>query len=180
MYPEALHTCSSPGSGSMLRKQRPATTPSGWYPHPTCWPEKQIVRHSGLGVWGESGMCLHPGQLGQPQKCSTAPPRSSESCKLGRFCVQMFLLIRSVSIYHPLLNELHSSTIDHHYPSIIKTNILQISYVPALHSLWLGHSLFLQHSHSPPLTFKELIDSLTEWAEIHFPHMLNGNLQTVR
>lgn len=91
----------------------------------------------------------------------------------------MFLLIRSVCIYHPLLNELHLSTIDHHYPSIIKTNILQISYVPAFEASGLA-SLFLQHSHSPPLTFQELIDSPTEWAEIHFPHMLNGNLQNVR
>lgn len=109
-----------------------------------------------------------------------ALPRSPESRQLGRFCVQMFLLIRSVCIYHPSLNELHLSTIDHHYPSIIKTNILQISYVLALRSFWLGHSLLLQPSHSPPLTFKELIDSPTEWAEIHFPHMLNGNFQNVR
>lgn len=63
------------------------------------------------------------------------PPRSSESWMLGHICVPTSLLTRSIGIHHPLLNEPHLSTTDHRYPSIIKTNILQISYVPALLSL---------------------------------------------
>ena len=61
-----------------------------------------------------------------------------------------FLLARNICIYHPLLNEPHLSTIDHSYPSIIKTNILKISYVSAsLHlqfyllCIFYGNSFFL-------------------------------------
>lgn len=49
----------------------------------------------------------------------------------GEICMLTFLLARNICIYHPLLNEPHLSTIDHSYPSIIKTNILQISNVSA-------------------------------------------------
>lgn len=49
----------------------------------------------------------------------------------SKICMLTFPLARNICIYHPLLNEPHLSTIDHSYPSIIKTNILQISYVSA-------------------------------------------------
>lgn len=41
------------------------------------------------------------------------------------------LLAKGICVYHPLLNEPHLPTIDHGYPPIIKTNILQISYASA-------------------------------------------------
>lgn len=49
----------------------------------------------------------------------------------SKICMPTFLLARNICIYHPLLNEPHLSTRDHSYPSIIKTNILKISYVSA-------------------------------------------------
>lgn len=62
-------------------------------------------------VWGESGTRLHPGQLGQVPEMPHGPTLVIQDKKLSRFCVQMFLLIRNVCIYHPLLNELHLSTL---------------------------------------------------------------------
>lgn len=60
------------------------------------------------------------------------PQRQAPWPHPGHLRVICRVLARSVCIYHPLLNEPHLSTTDHHYPSIIKTNILQISYFPAL------------------------------------------------
>lgn len=62
-----------------------------------------------------------------------------------------FLLAMDICIYHPLLNEPHLSTIVHSYPSIIKTNILQISYVSA--SLHLRFCLVPIFNSSPSLIF---------------------------
>lgn len=122
----------------------PSSCPASYAPRPqpTCWPEKQMSGIWPRAVWGESGTCLHPGQLGQVPEMPHGPTQVIQDKKLSRFWVQMFLLIRNVCIYHPLLNELHLSTLDHHYPSIIKTNILQISYVPALPSLGLATVYF--------------------------------------
>lgn len=73
-------------------------------------------------------------------------PSSSPIC-YGKICMLTFLLARNICIYHPLLNEPHLSTIDHSYPSIIKTNILQISYVSAsLHLQFCLVSIFYSTS----------------------------------
>lgn len=69
-------------------------------------------------------------------------------------CMLTFLSARNICIFHPLLNEPHLSSIDHSYPSIIKTNILQISYVSA--SLHLQFCLVSIFYSNPSLIFLEL------------------------
>lgn len=94
----------------------------------------------------------------------------------GTICRLTFLSARNICIFHPVLNEPHLSTIDHSYPSIIKTNILQISYISA--SLHLQFCLVSIFYSTPSLIFLR-IDSPIKWVEIHFPHILNGNLQNM-
>ena len=94
----------------------------------------------------------------------------------SKICMLTFLLARNICICHRLLNEPHLSTTDHSYPSIIKTNILKISYVSAsLHLQFYLVSIF----YSTPSLFFFGIDSPIKWVKIHFPHILNGKLQNI-
>lgn len=80
-------------------------------------------------------------QASRPQKSSVASQRSLEELQAGQSLPIPHLLWQNLyadfSISQEYLhlssltNEPHLSTIDHPYPSIIKTNILQISYVSA-------------------------------------------------
>lgn len=66
-----------------------------------------------------------PGEQGRPPVALSPPSVKAQTC------VRTQPFPGSTCICHPFLNEPHLSTIDHSYHSIIKTNILQISYVPA-------------------------------------------------
>lgn len=107
---------------------------------------RPLLLGRGLGVqarfWGcrqadPGGAHAQPG--GTTEKAPEPQAAHLQSCKLVRnlpipnslWHNLTFLSARNICIFHPLLNEPHLSTIDHSYPSIIKTNILQISYVSA-------------------------------------------------
>lgn len=102
-------------------------------------------------LWGhrEGSMAAH-------RSCEepTAWVKTFQSICYGETCMLTFLLARNICIYHALLNEPHLSTTDHSYPSAIKINILQISYVSAsLHLQFYLVSIFYS---TPSLIFLEL------------------------
>lgn len=96
---------------------------------------------------------------------------------LQKLCAD-FLLARSIHIYHPLLNEPHSSTIDHFIPLLSKPiSCKSVTFQHILISSFV--QFFMVLLHIPSLIFKKLVDSRIKWAEIHFPHVLNENHQNI-
>lgn len=128
-------TCENPRThNSADYTEGPTLLSSPWCAERAPWSERLTSR------CGSAASCTQPGQrtaakapgprTGQPRSCKPSQDTQSSAC-YGKTCMLTFLLAKDICIYHPLLNEPHLSTIDHSYPSIIKTNILQISYVSA-------------------------------------------------
>lgn len=101
--------------------------------------------HSSLWGHREGSMVSHRSLKSQKLVRTSQSPLCYSKIRMPTL-----LLARNICIYHPLLNEPHLSTTDHSYPSIIKTNILKISYVSAslplqfyLLCIFYGNSFFL-------------------------------------